>query len=204
MSKKHSPGDNAGGQQHEMNKRAEKFQDHACGRDGHGRKPRPAQMKYYDLKKNWRKVKSHLDNKELNDILIRDFNKFTYGRWRKPFTAGHFPTEFESCDWQLRHRGKRPAFWKYTKHAASHWLVNFTWRLAMLVEPDRPWRIITSERHSTVWDGAETLFDFNFQALGITPAECFERAFETELKPGEYLRVYFAAHYTKGDDCWVS
>jgi hypothetical protein len=35
-------------------------------------------MKYYDLRKNWRRVKPHLADKELNDILVRDFNKFTW------------------------------------------------------------------------------------------------------------------------------
>jgi hypothetical protein len=62
----------------------------------------------------------------------------------------------------------------------------------MLVEPEQPWRIITSEKHSTVWDGGDTLFEFNFQAFGIDPNECFETSFEKELKPGKYLRVYLA------------
>lgn len=82
----------------------------------------PKHMKYYDLKKNWRRIKRHLADKALNEILIRDFNKFTYGRWRKKFTSGHFPAEFESCDWAFGHKGRRPAFWKYTKHSACHWL----------------------------------------------------------------------------------
>ena len=42
-----------------------------------------------------------------------------------------------------------------------HWLVNFSLRLAERVDPDRPWRIITSDSHSTVWDGYDLLFDFN-------------------------------------------
>jgi hypothetical protein len=54
----------------------------------------------------------------------------------------------------------------------------------MLVMPERPWRIITSVKHSTVWDGEETLFDFNFQAFGIDANECFEMALEKELAPG--------------------
>jgi hypothetical protein len=153
-------------------------------------------MKYYDLKKNWHRVRPHLTDKELNDILIRDFNKYTFGRWNQTFTYGDFPYEFESCDWNCDHRGRHPAFWQYVKHAACHWLVNFTLRLAMLVKPERPWRIITSQKHSTVWDGGDTLFDFNFQAFGIDPNECFELAFEEELKPGKYLRVYFAEHYS--------
>jgi hypothetical protein len=55
-------------------------------------------MKYYDLKKNWRRVKPHLADKKLNDILIRDFNKFTFGRWSQTFTFGNLLYEFESCD----------------------------------------------------------------------------------------------------------
>lgn len=155
------------------------------------------QYEYYDLKKKWRKVKPHLGDKRLNDILVRDFNKYTVGRWGKEFASGQYPTEFESCDWQSSHRGRKPAFWKYTKHAACHWLVNFTLRLAMLAEPDQEWRIITSQKHSTVSNGYDTLFDFNFQALGIEPNECFRLANVKELNPGKYMRVYFAAYYTE-------
>jgi hypothetical protein len=161
-----------------------------------GSEPITTCVKYYDLKKNWRRVKSHLADKELNDILVNDFNKFTSGRWNQTFTYGDLPYEFESCHWDCDHRGRRPAYWQYVKHSACHWLVNFTLRLAMLVKPERPWRIITSRKHSTVWDGGDTLFDFNFQAFGIDPNECFELAFEEKLKPGKYLRVYFAEHHS--------
>jgi hypothetical protein len=130
-------------------------------------------MKYYDLKKNWKKAKRHLADKELNDVLVRDFNKFTYGRWREKFTLGRVPAEFESCDWAREHRGRRPAFWQYTKHSACHWLVNFNLRLAMLALPERPWRIITSPKHSTVWDGNDTIFEFNLQAFGVDANKCF-------------------------------
>jgi hypothetical protein len=68
--------------------------------------------------------------------------------------------------------------------------------LAVLTEPNRMWRIISSSDHSTVWDGDETLFDLNFQAMGISPDECFRNAFKRQLKPGRYLRVNFAQHYT--------
>jgi hypothetical protein len=153
------------------------------------------EMKYYDLQKNWRKVRRHIDHPEVQSILVRDFNKYTWGQWRRKFEQGMVPTAFESCDWQLEHRGKRPAFWRYTKHAACHWLVNFALRLAQLVEPKRTWRIITSQKHSTVWDGEDTLFDFNFLALGIEPAECFELAHKKVLKPGQYRVVHWAEHW---------
>jgi hypothetical protein len=158
----------------------------------------PKGIKYYDLVKNWAKVKRHLDDPELNDILVADFNKYTYGRWEKKFTHGQFPTEFENCDWQLGRRGRPPAYWRYTKHEACHWLVNFNLRLAQLVEPARPWRIVTSRRHSTVWDGGKLLFEFNFQAFGVPPADCFEdaRGGGRELKVGERRLTFLAGHWT--------
>jgi hypothetical protein len=48
-------------------------------------------------------------------------------------------------------------------------------------------RILTSEEHSTVWDGKDTLFEFNYLALGISAKECFARANGEELLLGEYL-----------------
>jgi hypothetical protein len=132
----------------------------------------------------------------LNAILVRDFNKFTYGRWRTPFTNGEYPRDFESCDWSWDHRGKEPRFWRYVKHSACHWLVNFNLSLAQLVERGRPWRIVTSDEHSTVWDGDQTLFDLNFVALGISPDECFQIADIKRLPPGRELTVYLADHFS--------
>lgn len=156
-------------------------------------------MKYYDLKKNWPKVEKHLGDEKLNKILVRDFNKYTWGRWKRKFEPGMVPRQFESCDWDWDHRGKRPAYWQYVKHAACHWLVNFNLRLARLVMPDRPWRIVTSQAHSTVWDGDETLFDFNFLALGVPPDEAYATAAsDEELAVGKELKVYMAVHFSKG------
>ena len=67
--------------------------------------------------------------------------------------------------------GAAAGFWDYAVHSGCHWVVNFNLRLAELVEPKRPWRIVTTQKHSTVWDGAETLFDINFLALGVHPDE---------------------------------
>jgi hypothetical protein len=159
-------------------------------------KQRARVMEYYDLKKNWRKVKRHINDERVQKILVRDFNRFTIGRWRQEFKAGQLPTEFESCDWWCEHQGKIPAYWNYVKHAACHWLVNFALTLAQLVEPHRPWRIITSPKHSTVWDGHELLFDFNFSAMGVPADECFELANKRELKPGKLVRVHIAKPFS--------
>ncbi len=89
------------------------------------------------------------------------------------------------------------------KAGASHWLVNANLKLAELSEPKRAWRILASDKHSTVWDGELTLFDMNFSAFRVPPEEAFALAWESELKPGKLLTVYFAEHYTK-DKEWAA
>ena len=98
------------------------------------------------------------------------------------FRPGMKPAEVDSCDWRFLdgegnlRRGRAPAFWDYAVHGGCHWVVNFNLRLAELVEPKRPWRIVTTQKHSTVFDGSETLFDINFLALGVDPDEAWELA----------------------------
>lgn len=156
-------------------------------------------MKYYDFKKNWAKIKPHLSNKVVQDILVRDMNRYTMGRWGQNFKHGMLPEEVESCDWRWGHgrKGRMPAYWAYVKHAACHWLVNFNLELAKLVEPKRAWRIITSDDHSCVWDGGVTLFDMNFSALGVRPNEAFNTAYKKSLPIGKRMIVYYASHYSK-------
>ena len=75
------------------------------------------------------------------------------------------------------------------KHAACHWLVNFNLRLAQLAEPSRSWRIVTSDAHSTVWDGKQTLFEFNFLAFDISADDCFALANVDHLPVGKEYRA---------------
>ncbi len=55
-------------------------------------------------------------------------------------------------------------------------LVRYNLKLAKLVAPKRNWGILTSDLHSTVWDGECTIFEFNFYAFGIPADKAFERA----------------------------
>ena len=48
-----------------------------------------------------------------------------------------------------------------------------------------------------MWDGRDTLFEFNFLALKVSPDDCFRVAYVEEGEPGDYLKVSFATHYTK-------
>ena len=150
-------------------------------------------MRYFDLKRHWtHRIKPHLTDAKLNEILVSDFGMYAYGRWGKRFEVGQVTQDYESYDWGIEHRGPWPRYWRYVKQSACHWLVNFNLRLARLVEPGRAWRILTSDEHSTVWDGDQTLFEFNYLAFGIPPDECFRLANGKELKPGREKWVHLA------------
>ena len=159
-------------------------------------RPPPKGIRYYPFTRNWHRVRPHLTNPEFRAVLERDFNKFTFGRWGKPFGPGQFPFDFESCDWACERRGRRAAYWQFVKHAACHWLVNANLTLAELSEPKRAWRILTTQAHSTVWGGELTLFDMNFSALQVPPQEAFALACGRELKPGKQLTVHLAQSTT--------
>ena len=53
---------------------------------------------------------------------------------------------------------------------------------------------MTSDRHSTVWDGEQTLFDFNFTALGFDAEDAWDLAITDGyvLEPGELLETVIA------------
>jgi hypothetical protein len=142
-------------------------------------------LRYYDFRRHWTKrIVPHLADKKLNAILVRDFNRYALS----PFRLGDLPADFDSLDWRLDRRRPHPRYWDYVVAGACHWLVNVNIRLATLAEPDRPWRIITGARHSSVWDGNHTLFDLNYSAFGFSPRECYRQAYERELSPGRFRK----------------
>lgn len=149
-------------------------------------------MNFYPIVKNWgKKIRPHLDNPYLQSMLIYDFNKYTVGCWGTRFRRGQLPGDLESCDWRWSVRGRHPEYYNYVKHSACHWLVNFNRMLAELVEPNKAWRIVTSDVHSTVWDGDTTLFDLNGLALFRNADECYRLATFGKnaevLMPGDFV-----------------
>src|SRR5262249_45488771 len=110
-----------------------------------------------------------------------------------PYRLRECPAAYDSCDWRFMpgRRGPYPPFWEYVCHSACHWLVNLNLFLAMEVQPSKPWRIVSSSRHSTVWDGESTLWDANYLALGVEASEAWKLAAEGEdsliLCPGQFM-----------------
>jgi hypothetical protein len=74
--------------------------------------------RYYDVQKNWRKVKQHVDHPELQAVLVADMDKFRWGAFGKRFLPGMTPEHTDNCDWRIERRGRPPAFWKYVSHGA--------------------------------------------------------------------------------------
>lgn len=164
-------------------------------------------IQYYDIQKNWRKLrKIYLSPETLlsswyemecfQEGKAEDFN-FEFKP--KPFSLDHRPADYDSCDWRYAEpgcgkRGRKPAYWDFVCYRACHWVNNVGLGVAQIAMPDRPWRLITSNKHTTCWDGDHTLFDINFLALGVTAKEAWELAAEQDdsehLLPGELLEHY--------------
>ena len=156
-------------------------------------------MKHYDIKKNWSKVKPFLQDKEFNKILKKHLNKYSKGSRRKPYKEGMIPADLDNSDWRYYGKsGRKPEFWDYVTPGACHWLVSAYLRLAMLVEPKKEWRIVGDE-HSTVWDGADTIFDLGYFAFDISAEDTFNKAMVGDptlvLKPGIYHDPGYPAYY---------
>jgi hypothetical protein len=115
-------------------------------------------MRYWSIREKWRRIKPFLDDPALRAILNRDLRLF-----RPTFRPGQLPRDADGCDWRWHdgegnpRRGRQPAYWDWAVHSGCHFVANFNLRLAQLVEPTTPWRIVTAPTHSTVWDGQETL-----------------------------------------------
>jgi hypothetical protein len=153
-------------------------------------------MRYYDVQRHWTKrIMPHLSDPVVQVVLVNEMNAFLKARTEDTgfdqgkFHSGDVPHDHESCYWWLDHRGPMPRFWRYVRHSACHWLVTFNLLLAERAAPKQPWRIVTSDRHSTVWNGDDLLFDMNFLALGVDPDEAFHLAHEggEVWKPGQWM-----------------
>lgn len=151
----------------------------------------PDRPRYYDPVKHWPKIRPHLANPVVQKVLIENFNKYTTSHLNRAFTAGMYPQEFDGYDWTPDDIDwVAPEYTNYVCHSACHFLVNHGYELARHVEPNRPWRIVTSVAHSTVWDGRNTLFDFNFLTFGIPAWKALAMAMSGRmLKPGQHLKV---------------
>lgn len=88
-------------------------------------------------------------------------------------------------------RGPEPYFWNYVCARACHWLADLNLYVAKTAYPNISWRIITSDKHSIVWDGDKIIWDATFLANGTSAESSWISAAEQEsseiLEVGKYL-----------------
>ena len=153
---------------------------------------------YYPIQKRWRKLRPLFEVPAIIEIAHHEAECWRavraedFGREfkPKPFYPEFRPAHYECCDWRWGNgrRGPEPHFWQWALAGACHWVATVNLLVISELEPDRPWRIATSQKHSTVIDSdRQLMFDTNFLALGVSAQECWEMAVESE--DSELLRV---------------
>ena len=81
-------------------------------------------VNYYPIAENWDcNIRPHLDNPDLQHVLIRDFDKYTVHAGENALNVEIF-LGLEDYDWTSDFYGSHPEYFRYVKHGASHWLVN--------------------------------------------------------------------------------
>eukprot|EP01052_Picozoa_sp_SAG31_P023244 SAG31_NODE_1904_length_6952_cov_15.030498_1_plen_103_part_00 len=71
---------------------------------------------------------------------------------------------------------ENPEWMNFVCDMACHRLALLHHFVVATLEPEVPWRIISTDGHSTVYDGARRIFDPNFEARGIPAVEAWLRA----------------------------
>ncbi len=158
-------------------------------------------MEYVQIQKHWRKLRHVYADPGIRDLWYPDMELHRLVRceelgitytplkvWDKE-TFG--PHHFDSTDWRFTRQkpGPMPHYWRWVCHSACHYLTRLSMHVATTVWPKKPWRIVTSQLHSTLWDGDQNLYDPNFLALQVPADEAWELATNQpdsiELEPGE-------------------
>ncbi len=166
-------------------------------------KPRikKSNLSYYPIQKRWGKLGPIFKSKEseaiwrpnMVDYLQQKASEHGFEYIDRPF---YWPRCCDGCDWRCDHIGKMPAYWDFACHSACHWVVDMCLYVAITAHPEFQWRIVSSHKHSTVWNGCRelpVLFDVNFLALKVSVKEAWNLAIKGRvLKPGKWLHPWNA------------
>jgi hypothetical protein len=144
-------------------------------------------MRYYDFNENWSKLEPFVNHPNVREAIESNYNMYLLSGYGVPLgdmtleQVYEFKLRTEYGDnWKSEsvdvREGERQPWWILSCPHSCHWSVNVGLELAKLAEPDRPWRILNGKKHSTVWDGKETLFDLFYAISGVDPDECYTSA----------------------------
>ena len=184
--------------------------------------------KYYDLIDDWSKVEPFINHPSVLSAMHFNYNAYLLSHLGLPFDDAMTPeTIYElnqrmlfGDDWKQEgfdaRNGERQPYWTITAPHTCHWTANVLLEIAKSAEPEHPWRIISGKNHSTVWDGADTLFETHYLVIGRSADECYEAALESstegEIGQPKYAGItvpFFvpqgvdAEDYKNWDKIWV-
>ena len=157
---------------------------------------------YFPIQKRWRSLRPLFERPDVIHLMHEEMECYSqssaedngYQYRPRPFDLNLRPEDWDSCDWRFNRGrpGPRPAFWSWACHSACHWVTSHNLMVISQLEPDRPWQISTSDKHSTVVDlDRELMFDTNWAAMSIAPDVCWREAVDhhtAELLPlGIYM-----------------
>jgi hypothetical protein len=159
---------------------------------------------YYPIQQRWRRLRPLFEQPLVMELMheqmeiyaqIRaDDNDNDHEYRPTRLTPWLRPADYDSLDWRwsMGRRGPQPGYWAWCCAGACHWLVSTNLFVISELEPDRPWQIATSDKHSTVVDlERELLFDPNYSAMDVAPGACWKVAVEwhnTQILPvGSYI-----------------
>jgi len=147
---------------------------------------------YIDIQKDWKYLGPIFRSKTAYGIwkphMMNYANQRAAAIGRKYHVGkAQFPSDFDSCDWRWNRgrRGPQPAFWDYVCHGACHWLADLGWYVASTAYPQTKWYILTSDKHSTVWNADykhPVLFDINGVGIGGNPDDSLKDAFTNGIQ----------------------
>ena len=77
--------------------------------------------------------------------------------------SSRYPVDYDSLDWRYNMRKR---WWhKYVCARNCHAMAKHSLYIMSRVEPEVDWQIVSSDEHSTCWDGGHRIFDMNYMAI---------------------------------------
>lgn len=157
---------------------------------------------YYPITKQWKKLKPIYETPfviyqswlDMEVFQHERANEFEFPFKSRDFTRKHRPSNYDGRDWRWGKVGRPPAWWDWVCAGACHWVVNTNLTVIRRLEPEHPWQIVTSDKHSTVVDLERKMFyDTNWLACGVTAQECWKDTISHKsmelLEPGQLLEL---------------
>jgi hypothetical protein len=162
-------------------------------------------MRHLNYSKYWPNARHLLNDKTYLDNAYIDTMSYIYDHEYKrnwPRDDRLLPGDWEGTGY-LHETRKRAEYWRFALLNACHFLTNNYLYLAQTFDPNRDWRIICNTRHSTIWDGADTIFDLQYGKINYSADQCYKTATSgkyAELPVGKYKFDWCVSEYSRSRD----